>query len=231
MRRPYPAPIVPGGLFVTNSIFQASDICLNLEYATQNRILSNWFVSQSGVVLRLKNTNKTWFVANEINQFRRAAILLEDDQGGGNFVHNNIIALNWMHSEAPETAFFEVIHGEKMHDILITNNILEGSAKVQLPPLTGGSGNRFQGNVRHTTMEGESALLSENAGTAVIPAGQRALTVEHGLLAKPVSLSLTPQSDSPPYWVANCGEKSFEIHLRAPTSAALPFLWRAALAP
>lgn len=78
LRRPYPYAIAPGGLFTNNSIFQAYDTCINLEHATQNRIISNWFVSNSGVVLRLLNTNKTWFVANEVNQFTRAAVLLED---------------------------------------------------------------------------------------------------------------------------------------------------------
>ncbi|MEI7590926.1 MAG: right-handed parallel beta-helix repeat-containing protein, partial [Deltaproteobacteria bacterium] len=189
--RPWPFAIAPGGLFITNSIFQATDICINLEYATQNRIFSNWFVSNSGVVLRLLNTNKTWFIGNEVNQFTRAGILLEEDGGEGNHTHNNIISLNWIHSKNPDTKFVEVVNGDSMSNIVITNNILQGDAGVDLPPM---AKNSFTGNVGNR-------VRTESAGRSVIPAGQTSILVTHRLVGEPNAVSLTPEGPVASYWI------------------------------
>lgn len=223
--RPFPARIVPGGLFINNSIFQATDVCLNLEYATQNRIISNWFVSNSGVVLRLLNTNKTWFVANEVNQFTRAAILLEDDGGGGNHVHNNIIALNWMHSNRPDTWFIETVNGDRMHNNLIADNVLQGTAGVKLPPMEKDRGNRFEGNT------GGAAARTGNSGTATLAAGKKSVVVRHGLMQAPIHVSVTPAAESSSFWVDNRTADSFEVHFREAPERALGFSWSARVFP
>lgn len=227
LERPYPARIVPGGVFINNSIFQATDICLNLEHATQNRIIGNWFVSNSGVVLRLLNTNKTWFVANEINQFTRAAVLLEDDGLGGNHVHNNVISLNWMHSNNPDTWFIETVNGDRMHNILISENIMEGVAGVKLPSPQENTGIRFADNV------GE-AVQSSSAGKVTLPVGQTRITVSHDLIAAPASVSITPLSRTPSYWVEqpdSTARESFEIVISDKSASPVIFNWYATINP
>jgi hypothetical protein len=219
--RPWPFAIAPGGLFITNSIFQATDICINLEYATQNRIFSNWFVSNSGVVLRLLNTNKTWFIGNEVNQFTRAGILLEEDGGEGNHTHNNIISLNWIHSKNPETKFVEVVNGDSMSNIVITNNILQGDAGVDLPPP---NKNSFTGNVGNR-------VRTESAGRCAIPAGQTSVVVTHRLVGEPNTVTLTPEAPVSSYWVTERGPTSFKIAIQAPAETDLSFNWRAAIVP
>lgn len=223
--RPFPARIVPGGLFINNSIFQASEVCLNLEYATQNRIIGNWFVSNSGVVLRLLNSNKTWFVANEVNQFTRAAVLLEDDGGGGNHVHNNVIALNWMHSNRPDTRFIETVNGDRMHNILVTDNILQGTAGLRLPPMGKDRGNRFEGNT------GGPAAITENAGAASVPAGRKSLVVRHGLIQAPLHVSITPEGETSGFWVDHRTAESFEVHFKDAPARPLDFSWSARVFP
>ncbi len=223
--RPYPAPIVPGGLFLNASIFQATEVCLNLEYATQNRIIGNWFVSNSGVVLRLLNSNKTWFVANEVNQFTRAAILLEDDGGGGNYTHDIVISLNWMHSTRPDTRFVETVNGDKMRDILISENIMQGSAGVNLPPMDISTGNRFSGNT------GAVSARTDTSGTATVPAGQKVVLVRHGLPKAPRHITVTPDAETSAYWIGKRTDDTFELHCKTPSSQAVSFSWNARLHP
>jgi hypothetical protein len=51
--RPWHWDISPGGVFINNCIFRCSGTAIALEYATQNRIYANWFVSGTGVALHL----------------------------------------------------------------------------------------------------------------------------------------------------------------------------------
>jgi len=218
--RPYPAKIVPGGLFVNNCIFHAYDICLNLEYATQNRIYSNWFVSNMGVALRLKNTNKTWFMANEINQFKRAAILLEDD-GKGNPVHNVNIALNWMWSNHPGTRYIEVIGGEHMHNISVTGNTMVGEdCGIDLPFYERNRGHVFANNAG-------ADHASEAIGEVRVAPNAKRATVKHGLIAKPRFIDVTPEGAPTVWWIENRTKTSFDIVFPKPPTSSLTLLWHA----
>lgn len=218
--RPYPARIVPGGVFINNCIFQAFDICINLEYSTQNRIYANWFVSNSGVVLRLLNSNKTWFFANEINQFSRAGILLEDDGGGGNHVHNVVIALNWFHSRRADTKFIEVVNGDPMYNIVVTDNIMEGTAGIDLPFQNVTRGHVFRNNAG-------SGVKTDAVGRVQIPAGQSRAQVSHTLMAEPTHVAISPHGRAPEWWIENIGPNTFEVHIEHPASSDLSFSWEA----
>ena len=220
MSRPYPAKIVPGGLFINNCIFHAYDICLNLEYATQNRIYSNWFVSNMGVALRLKNTNKTWFMANEINQFKRAAILLEDD-GDGNPVHNINIALNWMWSNHPNVKYIEVIGAEYMSNISATGNTMLGNdCQIDLPFAAKNRGHVFSNN-------GGAGCLSETSGEVRIASDAKRVTVTHGLISKPQFINVTPEGSPTVWWIENRTSKSFDIVIQSSASKEKTLLWHA----
>ena len=219
--RPYIAEIVPGGLFVNNCIFQASDICINLEYCTQNRIYANWFVSNCGVAVRLKNSNKTWIVANEINTFKRAAILLEDD-GKGNELNNIVISLNLCLSSRKDTKYIELVNPADMNNLMIVNNLFDGNASMDMTSIQRGRGHLFHGN-------GNAERASENSGEIRIPTGWRRIKVTHELMGMPMSIQLTPLQETPNYWIENRTNDSFDIVSASPAAEDIRLLWRAAV--
>jgi len=70
--------------------------------------------------------------------------------------------------------------------------------------------------------------LTENSGTATIPAGSTSVTVEHGLASTPSKVIVTPIGDpGDRWWVANVGDTSFEIHVATAPSADIKFYWHA----
>lgn len=222
--RPYPSRIAPGGLFINNCVFQASDICLNLEYTTQNRIFANWFVSNCGVALRLLNSNKTWFFANEINQFNRAAIVLEDDGGGGNYLHDIILTMNWIHSMKPETKYIEIINGEKAQHLLVTDNIFSGKAGLDWPLYLRQRSNVFSGNLG-------AAACTENLGRVLLKAGETRVEVAHGLLAEPTHVDVTPWGPAPKWWVEPVDARTIALNFSEPLDQDLPISWSARISP
>jgi len=219
--RPYTSSIVPGGLFINNCIFQAFDTCINLEHCTQNRIYANWFVGSPGVAIRLENCNKTWIVANEINSFKRAAILLEDDGKGGS-LHDVVISLNWSLSLQPDAQHIEFINPGGMNNLMIADNIFRGRATMDMTAIRRDRGVLFHGN-------GGAGRASENGGQVTISSGQQRLTVRHRLLGIPKSIQLTPLQNTPVHWIENRTKDSFDIMLASPASEDISLLWRAAV--
>lgn len=72
-----------------------------------------------------------------------------------------------------------------------------------------------------------------NAGLAAIPAGQTAVTVEHGLSAPPAAVQLTPANRlgaAARLWVDGIDGRSFTVNAASAPEAAAEFHWRAAVA-
>lgn len=223
--RPFPSKIVPGGLFINNCIFQATEICLNLEYTTQNRIFANWFVSNSGVVLRLLNSNKTWFFANEINQFNRAGILLEDDGQPGNPIHDIFLTMNWIHSVKPETRYIEIVNGDRIRNLVVTDNIFSGKAQLDWP---------FRGGERGCLLANNlgSAARSEAIGQVVIPAGQLRAEFAHGLRQEPIHVATTPWGPvNGTLWIERVDESRLAVVLPQALDRDLTVSWEARSTP
>jgi len=70
--------------------------------------------------------------------------------------------------------------------------------------------------------------VTENSGTATIPAGSTSVTVNHGLASKPGKVLVTPLSDPGAYWyVVNITDTSFDIVLSAAPTSDVTFAWQA----
>jgi hypothetical protein len=98
------------------------------------------------------------------------------------------------------------------------------------------NGNQFfNSSVKHT--EGNvvwgtnPGYVTENAGTAVVAADETAVVVEHGLVAVPASVQVTPGNSmgaAAKFWVDDLTERRFTIRVDAkPGSPTAVFHWRA----
>jgi len=95
----------------------------------------------------------------------------------------------------------------------LVNNYLEIA-----PTLTG----------THIEVEDNIGYVTENSGTATIPAGSTSVTVSHGLAAAPSKVLVTPIGDpGDRFWVANIGSSSFDIVVATAPAADIDFYWQA----
>ena len=93
----------------------------------------------------------------------------------------------------------------------------------------------FNSSVKHTdgiVVWGTNAgYVTENAGTAVIAADQTAAVVEHGLVAAPASVQITPANSlgaATKFWVGESTSRQFTIRVdAAPGASTAVFNWRA----
>ena len=204
--RPWHWDIAPGAIFINNCIFRCDGTAIQLEYTTQNRIYANWFVSGGTTALHLKNTNNTWFMANEINTFSRSAIRLEDDGKPGNPLTDIFLVHNWIHATDPSKKFLECTPTTGRYQrIQFTNNILMGKGGADTAAF-GKEGNRFADNVADQT-----GLASEACGEVKVKAGAKELVIAHGLYRKPDYVGVTFRTEPPKYWVSEITAKTFTV--------------------
>ena len=105
-------------------------------------------------------------------------------------------------------------------DVNVYGNILENMSGS--PYLNGGGSNY---KVHHNI-----GYVTENSGTATIPAGSTSVTVSHGLADTPSKVLVTPIGDpGDRFWVANVGSSSFDIVVATAPSADTDFYWQAEL--
>jgi len=70
--------------------------------------------------------------------------------------------------------------------------------------------------------------VTENSGTATIPAGSTSVTVNHGLADTPTKVLVTPIGDpGGRFWVANITSTSFDIVVATAPVADIDFCWQA----
>jgi hypothetical protein len=92
----------------------------------------------------------------------------------------------------------------------------------------------FNSPVKHTdgivVWGSNPGYVTGNAGTAVIPADQTAVTVEHGLVAVPASVQLTPANSlgaATKFWMDGLTPRQFTIHVDArPGEPTAVFHWQ-----
>ncbi|MGN6553752.1 MAG: right-handed parallel beta-helix repeat-containing protein [Verrucomicrobiota bacterium] len=220
--RPWSWDISPGAVFINNCIFRCSGTAIKLEYSTQNRIYANWFVSGTGVALHIKNSDKTWFLANEINTFTRSAIVLEDDGKPGNLITDIFLSHNWINAASPDRKYLELLpQGKSISRVQFIDNILIGNGSADTAALTDAGRNRFANNV--ATQPG---FASQATGEVKIPKGAKQVVVQHGLYRQPNHVSVTFNSEPPKFWVTDRTAKTFTVHF-SETVEAGEFTWRA----
>lgn len=220
--RPWNWDISPGAVFINNCIFRCTGTAIRLEYSTQNRIYANWFVSGTGVALHVKNSDKTWFLANEINTFTRSAIVLEDDGKPGNLITDIFLSHNWINAASADKKYLELLpHGKSISRVQFIDNILIGNGSADTAALTDAGRNRFANNV--ATQPG---FASQATGEVKIPKGAKQVVVQHGLYRQPDHVSVTFNSEPPKYWVTDKTAKSFTVHFSESVEAG-EFTWRA----
>lgn len=221
--RPYPFVIVPGGVFINNCIFRCYDTAIRLEYATQNRIYDNWFVSGGKTVLWLKNTNKTWFNDNELNTVSGSSIVLEDDGLEGNNVHDIFMARNWIWNTNPQSKFLEIKpNGKTVQLVQFVDNILYGPAGLDVDALdTQYNKNRIYGNVGT-----QSGRASKASGSYEIAYPMRTVRIPHGLYKAPVHVNITFRNEPPVFWVSAMNESTFTVSFKDDVPSG-SFTWEA----
>jgi len=78
------------------------------------------------------------------------------------------------------------------------------------------------------TIKFNDGYVTENSGTATIPAGSTKVTVSHGLAATPSKVLVTPIGDpGDRYWVENITSTSFDIVVATAPAADIDFCWQA----
>jgi hypothetical protein len=93
----------------------------------------------------------------------------------------------------------------------------------------------FNSSVKHTdgivVWGANPGYVTENTGTAVVPADQTAVVVEHGLVAVPASVQVTPTNSlgaAAKFWVDGVTDRQFAIRVDAkPGAPKAVFHWRA----
>jgi len=224
--RPWHWAIAPGGAFINNSVFKCSDTAIQIEYATQNRIYANWFVGGGKTIFHLKNSDKTWFYANELNNVKDSSIIIEDDGLPGNTVHEIFISLNWLNLVNPGSKFLDLRpNGKHFERVQVINNIFEGVGTCDTAALDPKLGNRFEGNTGT-----QPGVASQAAGRFEIKSNMKAVKIEHGLYKTPVHVGITFENKPPVYWVSAKDEKSFTVSFDEPISTGA-FTWIAVAAP
>ena len=213
--RPWSWDISPGATFINNCIFACRGSAIRLEYSTQNRIYANWFVSGTGVALYLKNSDKTWFFANEINTFTRAAIVLEDDGQPGGALTDIFLSHNWINADHSDKKYLEVnVRDKPLRRVQFINNILDGNGSADTAALLPETGNRFADNVSN-----HPGFANHATGEVNIPKGAKEIVVQHGLYRTPDHVSVTCEFEPPTFWVADRNAQSFTVHFSAPVAA------------
>jgi hypothetical protein len=121
------------------------------------------------------------------------------------------------------------------------NLLIDSSLEIKSPHRDKASrilidGNQFfNSTVKHTdgivVWGNNPGYLTENAGTAVIAPDQTAVVLEHGLVAVPASIQLTPANSlgaATKFWVDQMTERQFAIRVDAkPGQPTAVFHWRA----
>ena len=69
--------------------------------------------------------------------------------------------------------------------------------------------------------------LTENSGTATIPAGSTRVTVEHGLVSAPTKVLVTPKANIGAVWVENITDTSFVIVCETAPASDVEVMWYA----
>jgi hypothetical protein len=93
----------------------------------------------------------------------------------------------------------------------------------------------FNSSVKHAdgivVWGANPGYVTENSGTAVVAADQTAVVIEHGLVAVPASVQLTPANSlgaAAKFWVEGITERQFTIRVdAAPGAPTAVFHWRA----
>lgn len=220
--RPWSWDISPGAVFINNCIFRCTGTAIKLEYSTQNRIYANWFVSGTGVALHMKNSDKTWFLANEINAFTRSAIVLEDDGKPGGFLTDVFLSHNWINATSPDKKYLELIMRDKpLRRIQVIDNIFDGNGSADTADLLPETGNRFADNV--ATKPG---FANHATGKVKVSNGAKEIVVTHGLYRTPDHVSVTFEDEPPKYWVGQKNSKTFTVHL-SESNTVSAFTWGA----
>lgn len=219
--KPWHWNIAPGAVFINNCIFRCDGTAIRLEYTTQNRIYANWFVSGGATALHLKNSDKTWFVANEINTFSRAGIVLEDDRKPGNPLTDLFLVHNWIHAADPAKKYLECTPPTGRYQrVQFTNNILMGKGSADTAAF-GKAGNRFADNVAE-----RPGLAASACGQALVKAGAGQVVIEHGLYRAPEHVGVTFRTEPPKHWVAEITPKTFTVRFAGPVREG-SFSWNA----
>jgi len=103
-------------------------------------------------------------------------------------------------------------------DVLIECNIIQDAATlVYVDPAA-----------TNVKVKNNLGYITENKGTAVIPAGSTRVTVNHGLAAAPTKIIVTPLGDpGDRFWVENVTDTSFDIVVATAPAADISFYWEA----
>ena len=222
LQRPWHWAISPGGSFINNCIFRCSDTAIRIEYATQNRIYSNWFVSGGKTALHIKNSDKTWFFANELNNVSDTSIIIEDDGLQGNTVNDIFISLNWICVNDAKAKFLDLRpNGKPIKRVQFINNSLVGLGTVDASALTSEPSNRFSGNTGT-----QSGMLSESSGRFEIKSSTVEVTIAHNLYRTPTHVGITFETQPPAYWISAKDATSFTVSFSHPVTDGA-FTWSA----
>lgn len=122
--RPYDDDIVPGRIHVSASVFDATEICLNLEDARHTQIVNNTFLPGCATALRIRNGGDTLIAQNEVAGYSWAGVLLEADERVG-AINAVRIALNSIRSEHSESRSIRTVGNDRIKDVIFTGNLLD----------------------------------------------------------------------------------------------------------
>jgi len=131
--RPYDEDIEPGRIHVCESVFEATEICLNLEDSRHNRIVNNTFLPGCATALRIRNGGDTLVAQNEVTGYSWAGVLLETDERVG-AINAVRIALNTIRSDHSQSRSIRTVGNDRIKDVILTGNLLDmDPIKLGLP--------------------------------------------------------------------------------------------------
>jgi hypothetical protein len=171
-------------------------------------------------------------------------------------ITGNILINNGSAGYVRLDGYMDIVHGNIFRNVPVVigcprggmgvtfaNNILINTSLEIKSPHRGEessiliNGNQFfNSSVKHTdgvvVWGTNPGYVTENAGTATVAAGQPAVVVEHGLVAVPADVQLTPANRpaaAGKFWVEALTARQFTIRLdAAPGEGNAVFHWRAA---
>jgi len=171
-----------------------------------------------------------------------SGILFGTDAGNDNVVEGNVV-IDPAYPYNGYNGYGIVVYGS--YQLIKNNKIIVASSNVVPQAFIkegGGDYNVIEGNYipanastregpivktgAHTVVRDNPGYLTENSGTAVIPAGSTRVTVNHGLASAPTKILVTPYGNAR-VWVENITSTSFDIVTDTAPSSNLSIAWYA----
>jgi len=151
--------------------------------------------------------------------------ILMGNYGGKTVKNVNVVGNIFLLSNAPSQLrkYYINIGNSQIDYINIQGNIFKDISGLSGAPVYVASGANAHGIIKRNI-----GYVTENSGTAVIPAGQTRVTVNHGLASAPSKVLITPLGQpTGKIWVENITSTSFDIVTDTAPTSNLTVAWYA----